>query len=342
MSTAKPAIVGWDIGGAHLKAVVVDAQGVVLQVLQLPCALWRGVHELSAAFDSALAVLPVDKCLHAVTMTGELVDCFANRHVGVNAIVAMGKLKLGEDVRFFAGDRGFLTFYDVSDNTTAIASMNWYASACYVARHLEYGIFVDMGSTTTDIIPILAFEVGEVGLTDAARMATNALVYTGLVRTPLMAVGQQILFKQQQYHVAAEHFATTADVYRLLAQLPTENDVADTADGAGKSLLESARRIARMIGHDVEDATMQDWTGLAQTFKTLQMQQLSLALRAKVSNQTMTIVGAGAGVALVEELAATLNCPFINVNCYIQADNAALYQRAVTCFPAYAVARLAQ
>lgn len=342
MSTVKPAIIGWDIGGAHLKAVLIDAQGVALQVLQLPCALWRGINELGSALDIALAQLATNHCLHAVTMTGELVDCFANRQAGVNAIAEMVKQKLGDNVRFFAGKKGFLTFDAVSENTLAIASMNWYASARFVAQQLEHGVLVDMGSTTTDIIPIVSFAVGEVGQTDAARMASNALVYTGLVRTPLMALGQQIMFKQQQYHVAAEHFATTADVYRLLAQLPADNDVADTADGSDKSRLASARRIARMIGHDVEDADLQDWIDLAQAFKTLQLRQLSQALSQVLAQQTTTLVGAGAGVAVVQELATMLHCPFINAHRYLLAADAALYQRAVTCFPAYAVARLAQ
>ncbi|HEY0561909.1 MAG TPA: hydantoinase/oxoprolinase family protein [Methylophilus sp.] len=342
MSTAKPAMIGWDIGGAHLKAVLIDAQGVALQVLQLPCALWRGVHELSEALDIALVALANHHCLHAVTMTGELVDCFVNRQAGVNAIAEMAKQKLGEHVRFFAGEKGFMPFVQMHDNTTYIASMNWYASARFVAQQLEYGLFVDMGSTTTDVIPIASHQVGKVGLTDADRMAGNALVYTGLVRTPLMALGQQVMFKQRLYHVAAEHFATTADVYRLLGQLSADNDVADTADSNDKSMYASARRIARMIGHDVEDATMQDWIVLAQAFKALQLSQLSQALRQVLGDKTITIVGAGAGVAVVEELATLLHCPFINANRYILAADAALYQRAVTCFPAYAVARLAQ
>jgi (4-(4-[2-(gamma-L-glutamylamino)ethyl]phenoxymethyl)furan-2-yl)methanamine synthase len=32
--------------------------------------------------------------------------------------------------------------------------------------------------------------------------------------------------------------------------------MADTADGKGKTMLESARRLARMIGYDVEDKSL--------------------------------------------------------------------------------------
>ena len=41
--------VGWDIGGAHLKAVLLDSEKNILKALQLPCELWRGLDRLEAA-----------------------------------------------------------------------------------------------------------------------------------------------------------------------------------------------------------------------------------------------------------------------------------------------------
>ena len=74
-SLSKP-IIGWDIGGAHLKAVLLDANGNVLHIKQLPCPLWRGLHELDSAIQNMLKALRVqaDETSHAVTMTGELLD----------------------------------------------------------------------------------------------------------------------------------------------------------------------------------------------------------------------------------------------------------------------------
>ena len=44
-------IIGWDVGGAHLKAALLGPDGALQQVLQVPCPLWRGLHELELAIE---------------------------------------------------------------------------------------------------------------------------------------------------------------------------------------------------------------------------------------------------------------------------------------------------
>lgn len=331
--------VGWDIGGAHLKAALVDAQGVAQQVHQLACPLWRGPQELVKAMAQLQALLPAD-AVSAVTMTGELVDYFPNRHTGVCEIAKVVHAQLGAEVRFYAGAIGWLPYAEVESNTLAIASMNWHASAQFVAQQVANGLFVDIGSTTTDVIPIKQHRIEGVGSTDAERMAQHGLIYTGIVRTPLMALGPTIMFNHRQYYVAAEYFATSADVYRLLQQLPAEVDLADSADGKDKSTLSTARRLARMIGHDVEDAAPADWISLAQQFKQTQKNILMSALQAQLTNPTDPIVGVGIGAFLCSELADELQHPFMHGERLVQAVDDFTHQQAVNCFPAYAVARL--
>ena len=64
-------IIGWDVGGAHLKAALLQADGTLLQVLQLPCALWRGLYELEAGIGHVMRAwlpsLSAKEVLHAVT-----------------------------------------------------------------------------------------------------------------------------------------------------------------------------------------------------------------------------------------------------------------------------------
>ncbi len=79
-------IIGWDVGGAHLKAVLLDAQGNVEQVVQAPCPLWQGLHMLEQAIEEVLKKFNLSSALHAITMTGELVDLFASRQSGVYEI----------------------------------------------------------------------------------------------------------------------------------------------------------------------------------------------------------------------------------------------------------------
>ena len=85
---AEHALIGWDVGGAHLKACLMEG-GAVLDVRQWACPLWQGLAQLDAALDRATERWPgLDHAAHVVTMTGEMVDCFADREDGVRCIAA--------------------------------------------------------------------------------------------------------------------------------------------------------------------------------------------------------------------------------------------------------------
>lgn len=334
--------IGWDIGGANLKAVLLDAEGIAQSVYQLACPLWKGLHELEQAMTNIWQSIQQPDALSVVTMTGELVDLFPNRQAGVCEIAKVVHRLLGERVMFYAGDAGWVRFDAVAAHTQGIASMNWLASAQYLSEFAESALLVDMGSTTTDVIPLDKAKLSAIGRTDAERMANHALIYTGVVRTPLMALCPNISFKAKTYYVAAEYFATTADMYRLLKQLPETSDLADTADGKGKALNETARRIARMVGHDLEDYPMSDWVDLAAALKQQQKKLLMQVVKYHVNQDVMPIIAVGIGAFLCKEIAQDLGLPIISVTDYVQAKDMHTQLQAVNCFPAYAVAKLAQ
>ena len=344
-SDSIPAVIGWDVGGAHLKAVVIDAQGLVLEVLQIPCALWRGLSELEQATSKALAKLSVTPHRHALTMTGELVDIFINRHEGVLAIAQAMQNQLTGQLSFYAGRQGFVDIAAVAKHSAQIASANWLASADFVATQVAEGLLIDIGSTTADFVVLAKGQAQPQGFSDAERMRFDELVYTGVVRTPLMALCHKITFAGHEVNIAAEHFATTADVYRLTAELVLAEDMADTADGAGKTQFESARRLARMIGHDVESFDMATWEVLAHAFKNAQLEILKQAIHSALSRGLLTtqapLIGAGAGRFLVAQLASEMNRAYIELESLI--PKASHQQtKASLCLPAYAVAKLAQ
>lgn len=333
--------IGWDIGGAHLKAVLLDADGIALRAYQLVCPLWKGLSELEHSMTEMRHLLEQPEAISLVTMTGELVDLFPNRQVGVCEIAKVVNRLLGKSVMFYAGASGWVSFPQVSAHANAIASMNWHASAHYLSQFMDNGLFIDIGSTTTDMIPIKKDPLSAIGQTDAHRMANHALIYTGVVRTPLMALGQTITFKERTCYLAAEYFATTADVYRMLNQLPENADMADTADGKGKTLSDTARRLARMIGHDMEDYPISDWVALAQSFKQLQKNLIMQAIQVHANQKKLPILAAGIGVFLCKELSSELMFPYFSVAEFVHAIDNQTHQQAVNCFPAYAVARLA-
>ena len=340
--TAHDAMLGWDIGGAHLKAALVDTDGHALQVIQVACPLWLGLHELNLAIAKVQDKLSHVPARHAVTMTGELADIFPDRESGVRQIAEVMNDVLHCTPRFFAGRHGLIETCDVPAHLKAIASANWLASAKFVAGRLSQGLFIDLGSTTADLSLVSEGAVHNRGFSDAERMQYEELVYTGVVRTPLMALARRMPFAGEWQMVAAEHFATTADIYRLTAELSPAEDMAETADGAAKTLHDSARRLARMIGRDLGDAPQAAWQELACAFRQAQLDLLKSAALRQLSRHHIAadapIIGAGAGSFLVAALAAQLGRPFIDIGSLISGYNAHSQRWASVCLPAYAVA----
>lgn len=337
-------IIGWDLGGAHLKAARVDERGDALDVVQLACRLWMGIGELERGIDAALSALgPCPR--HAVTMTGELADLFADRKSGVIGLAAALRKKLpGASMLLYAGERGFVAPAQAGRHYDAIASANFLASAQAVAAILPDALFVDLGSTTTDLIPIRDGAPRPRGLTDFERLASDELVYTGVARTPVMAVAQEAPVDGAWRGMMAEYFATMADVHRLTGDLPRGADLMPTADSRGRSPGDSARRLARMVGADAGAHPQAVWVDLARFLADRQLAQLERAARRVIGESglagALPIVGAGVGRFVVKRLAAALGRGYRDAGT-ILSTAPGLRDKVARCLPAVAVAVLA-
>jgi len=336
-------VLGWDLGGAHLKAAAVDRGGKVLWVRQLPCPLWLGLEHLDRAVTNVLEEQP-DARRHAVTMTGELTDFFRNRAQGVVGILSrFGRHVPASRTLVYAGMSGFLTPQRAAKNPEAVASANWAASAQLVASRVPNALFVDIGSTTTDIVSIRNGKLAVRGHSDYERLACEELVYTGIVRTPVMALADRISFDGNWIAPMAEYFATAADVYRLTGELPEGADQLPAADNGGKTVRESARRLARMIGRDLESAPLSAWRQCAHHLAELQLLRIRQACYRVLSRAEEAgrapLVGAGAGRFLVRKLAVQLGRRYRNFDSLVDtAPDVA--SRVSSCAPAVAVAVL--
>jgi (4-(4-[2-(gamma-L-glutamylamino)ethyl]phenoxymethyl)furan-2-yl)methanamine synthase len=336
-------IVGWDIGGAHLKLARVR-DGTVVAVRQLPCALWQGVGRLAAAMSEGRAGWPAADS-HAVTMTGELADIFPDRAQGVRGILATLTQRIDPSaIAVYANDGVFRSAERAADNPARVASANWHASARLAAARLGGGLLVDVGSTTTDIVPFRGGTVVAQGGGDAARLASDELVYRGVVRTPIMAAVQHVEIDGMRSGVMAEYFATMADVYRLTGELPDHADQHATADGRGKSVPESAARLARMVGRDPASAPAETWRVLARSIADRQLQQLEAAAMRVITAAALPIeaplIGAGVGRFLAQALAWRLDRPYRSFERIIDASDDAVAAGAADAAPAAAVALL--
>jgi (4-(4-[2-(gamma-L-glutamylamino)ethyl]phenoxymethyl)furan-2-yl)methanamine synthase len=336
-------ILGWDIGGAHLKLAVVE-DGVVVAARLLPCATWRGVAELRQAMMAALDGMP-QAARHAVTMTGELADAFADRPTGVAAILdLLAECVPAERIAVYGVAGEYLSVAAARAQPDRVASANWHASALYLAQRLTDGLLIDIGSTTTDIVPLRHACVASRGQSDAERLATGELVYTGVARTPLAAMARRIPFAGRSTAVMGEFFATSADAHRLAGTLPDGADLHPAADNRGKTLADSRARIARMVGMDAAAAPDEAWRGLAAAFLRRQINQIEEAVDLVLSCADLPpdapLVGAGTGRFIAAEIARRLRRPYRGFDETLRLADCGLASLAIDIAPAIAVALL--
>lgn len=332
--------VGWDIGGAHLKMVALDSNGTVFRAQQLAAPVWQGMEQLSQAFATALGLLPDTAVVHAVTMTAEVADCFRDRISGVQTLLHEVSRQLGENTKIYSTD-GLLALDKGHRNALKVASANWHASAVLMGRYYQEALLVDIGSSTSDIIPIRRGRPVPRGYTDRQRMQYDELIYTGVVRTPVMAVAQYAPVDGVQQHLASEQFAVMADVYRLLGELPDNADLLPTADGGSRDMTGSARRLARMACTDSDDHALSVWQSLARHIKHCQKQLLLPAFE-KIRQRcglpgTAPVIGAGCGRFLVKQLAEQRGYVYLDALEMMQ-DKSNHDLQTTDMLPAYAVA----
>jgi (4-(4-[2-(gamma-L-glutamylamino)ethyl]phenoxymethyl)furan-2-yl)methanamine synthase len=299
-------IIGWDIGGVHLKAVRAE-NGQIVKAAQYASPLRSGTELLRDALARAHSDMGHGD-RNVITMTGELADIFTSRQDGVEQLSLLAEREL-ENVSIYAGPSGFVTGTEARRRSSEIASANWHASAAVVARRRKAALFIDVGSTTTDVVPIANGKAMSRGYTDAERLATGELVYTGLVRSFLMATAPRAPLNGVWTSLINENFATLADVHRILGTLPTGVDLMPTADGREKSVSASRVRLARMVGSDA-DADDKTWDLLARWFAEAQRRAIAdaamLIMSRCVAVSAGPVIAAGIGVGVVAEVAQRL------------------------------------
>ena len=339
-------ILGWDIGGAHLKFVELSCSGEIISTAQYATPLWQGLETLEQCLLNTKQRYSGRKIRHALTMTGELVDFFSSRDEGVKAILDVF-LSVFENTGtlVYAGSDGLVCADGVMGQLSNVASANWHATATYLGTVRKDCLLVDMGSTTTDLVMVREGVPQNKGYSDRQRMVHGELVYTGLIRTPVMAVTQVVVVDGETQGLAAELFATMADVYRILGCLNESHDLYPAADGGEKTKEGSMRRLAHMLGADYEvELDDVQLTEAARYIAMEQAQQLKQAIvhltGREDTHQPLQIIGAGVGRELIRSMALDLHCKFSDLGCILgDQDN---QNGLADIAPAIAVAQLAR
>lgn len=275
-------MIGIDVGGANLK--LVDNTGVHSWY----CPLW----EESPLGEVLLRHAHGENDQAAVVMSGELADCFENKLQGISFIVNAVQ-KVFPKARFYGTDA---QFHDKA--LLHLAAANWLAAADYLrARHPD-AVFLDVGSTTADIIPLNRF-CSLMGLTDTRRLQAGYLIYTGMLRTSVATLIRSVDLCGVPTPVSTEYFAASADVHLVLGHITPSRYSCDTPDRQGKTVQASLRRLARVVCADLDEIGTEGAQQIAQTFWNVQ--------RDLICNQVNNVVtSSGAEEIIVAGIGASL------------------------------------
>lgn len=252
--TTQPAILGWDIGGVNTKAARLEAgpRGPVSRSVCLPYEVRHAPNALGPTLTSVARTLGAGATdLHAVTMTAELSQAFRTKREGVEFILdALESAFPPGNLHVYTVDGRFVSPREARRRPHAVAASNWAATAHWLARAVPTCVLIDIGSTSTDLIPIVDGKVAAQGHTDPERLLSGELVYTGALRTPIEAVTPRVPLWGGSAAVSADGFAIIGDAHLWLGRISPEDYSCRAPDGRPATREYAGERLARTVCGD--------------------------------------------------------------------------------------------
>lgn len=305
-------VLGWDVGGAYVKAAVVEAgdAGRVVRTASRPFEIWRDKHALPDVLRALAAELPPPDSV-AVTMTAELSDVFRTKREGVGFVLDAVEAVSRAPVRVFTTAGEFVDGATARARPLETAASNWVATAVLVGRFVPEALLVDIGSTTTDVIPVTGGRVAAVGRTDPERLLAGELVYTGVLRTNVAAIVRRVPLRGAECPVASELFAVSGDVHVLLGSLRPDDYTCPTPDGRPPTPEFAAERLARVVCADADMLGAGEIRAIAAAVAEAQVEEIAAAL-GRVSRRLARpapVVATGLGDFLARRAAERVGMP---------------------------------
>ncbi len=291
--------IGLDIGGANLKA-----SDQITSISQ-PFPLWKKPHQLAEAIRTLLNCYP-DNASIAVTMTGELADCFETKAEGVEAILAaVEAAATGREIAIWQTGGEFVSVDDARYIPELVAASNWHALATWAGRMCPTGdsLLIDIGSTTTDIIPILNGLPNAIGFNDRTRLESRELLYLGVDRTPLAMLTGEVELGGMTIGLARENFATTLDLHLIFDEIAEDPQNIETANGRPATKTAATDRLCRMICADRNELSGEELLELARFLRRTETELVVKALKCAWRSESVPkcVLVSGTGEFLARE-----------------------------------------
>lgn len=304
---------GVDIGGANIKVYRGDSGDI--EIYYFP--MWRKWGEL----EEFLRGLDLRGKV-GVALTAELADAFPSKAEGVQYIAGIAR-SVFQDTVFIDVDGNIKTEIDEPEK---FAANNWVASVKFLSTLFDDFIFTDMGSTTTDIIPVKKGKI-LAGKTDFERLNRNELLYFGMLRTPSFFLINE--------NCSSELFSITADAMLLAGLIDEKDYTCDTPDGRGRRERECMQRLARQFCADLDELGDEFVRRIALKIKDEMVGRVEAVLREKSEKYGIVrVVGCGIGELLLREASERVGLKYTS----LQEE----FGDVSKAFPAYAIAKLAE
>jgi len=273
-------VIGFDIGGANTKiAFMTTKKGQMadLKTRSKYFPVWKDKEKLGRMMlELKCEVSGSSKidCI-GITMTAELSDSYRTKREGVNDILTrVEKMFPTTEVLILNSNAQLISIRQARQEPLRVAAANWVATGWMVSRLVENCIVLDIGSTTTSIIPIAKGVIAAEGKTDLEKLMNGELVYTGSLRTNVAAIVHHIPMGNRMAGVASELFAQSGDVHLILGNIREEDYTVETADGRGRTKEEAMARLARIVCADTEILNEEEITHIARYVHGKQVEQV--------------------------------------------------------------------
>jgi probable H4MPT-linked C1 transfer pathway protein len=279
-------VLGLDIGGANTKAAFTKTKDAKVKELRTSIEyfpIWKkGKEQLPKVLEKLKKRLVNSTALDGVgvTITAELSDAYWTKKEGIHHVLDCTN-QVFDDVPTFVLDveAKMLPVKDARREPLKVASANWAATGWMISQLIKNCIVVDVGSTTTSIIPVINGKIAAEGRSDLEKLQNGELVYSGALRTNIVAIVNGIPIRGRVARVSSELFAQSGDVHLILGNIGEEDYTAETCDGRGKTRREAMARLARVVCTDIDMLNEQEIVDLAKFVYDKQVEQIAGGLK---------------------------------------------------------------
>jgi probable H4MPT-linked C1 transfer pathway protein len=287
-------VIGWDIGGANTKAAFIRTKNGCVEELKTAIEyfpVWKDLKKLVnllLMLKEKLCHVTMLDCI-GLTMTAELSDAYQTKREGVNNILSC-VAQAFPDVPVFVldVDSTLRSIESIKSEPLRVAAANWVATGWLVSQIVKTCVIIDVGSTSTSIIPVVDRRIVATGKTDLEKLMNGELVYTGSLRTNVAAIVRSVPLRDGTARVSSELFAQSGDVHLVIGNITEEEYSTETADGRGKTRREAMARLARVVCADIEMLTEQEIVQIARYVYNRQVEQVAEGL-SQVYSRTKTL-----------------------------------------------------